>query len=441
MAGPYIPHYFGAAVIEKLKSRAGWLTAGVATSIPWPPADVGVTYDGDDYILRGTTLNGKPSPPGITIACTRDTVDETISKVYRFTSILGWYQGGFVDVSGYVHGSHAILYGDPQNVFSNVRTINAKSFNCNHMPVINNDSTRKALAFYREGSRLKHVHDNYSFLSFHKVIESQFSDGKTKGQWINDNLGNLTDERATERISELRARGINVGKHLYDSGRCAVAHASLNGEIVDPDLPADRRRISNDLCIMESLARFYISHELHVENGREVYASRNRLQPWLDLIDKDALEILGAGRLPAHLSGLDGHQVSVGLWMEGPIPGLESLTMQVSALGNGIARIILFNNRQTIALSFVIDFSQGKIHPELEEGGLLENQEHNPNEDDVRAYATFFYKTLGNALVELTISGREPVDCEIVIPVNIIPPNPEEAINEQIEKFRKTQLL
>lgn len=437
MAGPYIPHYVGEAVERKLRSRRGWLTAGVATSIAWPPADVWVTYDGEDYILRGSKLNGAPSPPGITVTCDRENVDEALSKIYRFSSILGWYQGGFVDVSGYVHGSHPILYGDPHNVFSSLGTLSAKNFNCNHMPLVRDELARKALAFYREGSRLRHVHDNYSFLSFHKVIESQFANGRAKGQWINANLDNLTDERAVARIAELRASGLDVGDHLFESGRCAVAHASLNGEIVDPDVPVDRRRISSDLCIMEALARHYISRELHIENDRETYANRNRLGPWLEIIHTETLTLLQAGGTTGTLGELEGRQVSIGLWPDGPIAGLEAMTMRVDAFGEGVVRVILLNDRMTVALPFVLDFRHGRVHTLLDEGGLCESQQNHPNEADVRAYATFFYHVLGNSVVELKLEHREPVDCEVVIPVNIIPPNPKQAIEEQVELFRQ----
>jgi hypothetical protein len=54
----------------------------------------------------------------------------------------------------------------------------------------------------------------------------------------------------------------------------------------------------------------------------------------------------------------------------------------------------------------------------------------------VRAYATFFYRVITNKVVELICDEVEPVDCEIVIPVNIIPPNPETAIEEAVIRFR-----
>ncbi|MGA7309701.1 MAG: methylamine utilization protein MauJ, partial [Pseudolabrys sp.] len=261
MKTPYIPHTFGEDVDRKLRSRRGWLTAGVASSIPWPSFDVRVKYAGDEYFLRGSERDGKPSPPGITIACNGDSgADEAIAKILRFTSILSWFESGYVDVSGYVYGSHPILYGG-RTVYSSMGIVGTKSFNCNHMPIVEDDNVRKALAFWREGKRLDEVHDSYSFLSFYKVIESQFRDGKNRGRWISANIDKLTD-RAAKRVAELRAAGVDVANHLFESGRCAVAHASLEGEIIDPDIPADRKRLSADLVIIEELARIYIRDEL-----------------------------------------------------------------------------------------------------------------------------------------------------------------------------------
>lgn len=84
MKTPYAPHIFGEEVKRRLSSKRGWLTAGVASSIAWPSSDVCVVYAGDEYFLRGTERNGKPSPPCISIACKGGNQDEAIGKIYRF---------------------------------------------------------------------------------------------------------------------------------------------------------------------------------------------------------------------------------------------------------------------------------------------------------------------------------------------------------------------
>ena len=284
----------------------------------------------------------------------------------------------------------------------------AKSFNCNHMPIIVDDNVRKALAFWREGKRLDEVHDSYAFLSFYKVVESQFADGKKKVEWITANIDTLTD-RAAKRVAELRTAGVDVSRHLFDSGRCAVAHASLEGEIVDPDIPADRKRMSADLVIMEELARIYIRDELKVTDSRSLYRTRNRLEPWDGLLPAAVLETLKQGGTPEDLTMLAGRSVSIGLWPDGPIPGLERMAMHVDAFENGIVKIVLVSARKTILLIFFLDYRSGRIHTNLEDGGLLYG-ENKPDETDVRAYATFFYNVFGNGIAELTCGDIEPID-------------------------------
>jgi hypothetical protein len=431
---PYVPHIFGDELDRKLRSRRGWLTAGVASSISWPSLDVCVKYAGDEYFLRGSEREGKPSSPCITIACNGD-VDAAIGRIYRFTSILSWFEGGYVDVSGYISGSHPTLYGG-RTVYSSMGIAGAKSFNCNHMPVIEDENVRKALAFWREGQRLEEVHDSYAFLSFYKVIESQFRDGRERAKWIAAHIDQLTD-RAGKRVAELRAAGIDVSEHLFESGRCAVAHASLEGEIIDPDLPADRRRLSADLVIMEELARIYIRDELRVPDSRSLYRTRDRLAPWDKLLLPEALDTLRKDGTPMDVSALTGQKVAIGLWPDGPIPGLERATMHVDAVENGVIKIVLVNERQTILLVFFLDYRSGKVHTNLEDGGLLYG-DNRPDENDARAYATFFYKVFANGIAELTCGDCEPIDCEIVIPVNMMMNmSAEKAIEARVEQFRK----
>ena len=112
------------------------------------------------------------------------------------------------------------------------------------------------------------------------------------------------------------------------------------------------------------------------------------------------------------------------------------MIMHVDAVENGVVKIVLTNERKTVFLVFLLDYRNGRVHTNLEDGGLLRG-DNSPNEADVRAYATFFYKILGNGIAELTIPGFEPIDCEVVIPVNIIPPDPNKAIAEAVERFRK----
>jgi hypothetical protein len=437
MRTPYVRHVFGEAVQKKLRSRTGWFSAAVASSIPWPKKDVWIQYAGDDFILRGTENGQQPSAPAITVPGISQQIEENLAKIYRLTSVLGWFLNGYVDVVETIQGSHPVGFGaQMRQAYSEVGQFGNRDFDCNHMPIIETENVRIALAFWREGQRLTRVHDSYAFLSYFKVIESQYQRGPDRADWFARHEDLMSGD-AGARVAQLRTDGIDVGYHLYESGRNAVAHASFGGGIVDPDIPADRRTIAADLVLMRELARHYIASELKVPTAHELYQTRNRIEPWEPLIDAGMLGLLKAGGTPDGELGLDGLAVGLGLWPDDPMPGLSRLILRVDEVHEGAARVLLFNERMTMMFAFVLDFRKGQVHTQLDNSSLLQNDEHRPTEGDVREFYTVFHRVIGNAVVELRIEGREPVDCEVVIPVNIIPRNPDEAVAEAVEAFRR----
>jgi hypothetical protein len=435
MRTPYVPHLFGEAAQAKLTGRRNWLTAGVASSIPWPQEDVWVLYDGHEYVLRGTKAGDDKRSPCISTPCGRDDIDAATTRVYLFASVLGWFKGGHVDVTGSLWSTGPALYGS-RDTFTTTLD-GGKNFSCNYMPVIEDDQVRKALAFLREGRRLRRVHEPYSFLSFFKVLESQFT-SKDRVAWIEANLDFL-ERDAAKRVAELRAQGVDVGKHLYESGRCAVAHASLGGAIVDPDIPADRRRIAEDLDVMAALAARYIQVEAGVPDDMDLYKNRDRTVPWHSLLPEDTLRRLQQGEEVADeaaLGQLQKTKVSVRLWPhEAPEP-MRNMALVADGYGPGMVTFLAHNERGTVFLRFALDVRNGRMHTLLEEGGVTE--QFNPVTDaDVEHFTRYFHSVVGNALVELCIEGVDPVPCEVVIPVNIIPQAPEEMVALALEHFRQ----
>jgi len=307
------------------------------------------------------------------------------------------------------------------------------------MPVIEDDQVRKALAFLREGRRLERVHEPYSFLSFFKVIESQFQ-SKDRIAWVEKNLDLVTEERAVKRINELRGKGVNVNQHLFESGRCAVAHASVGGNIVDPDIPADRKRIAADLDIIAALANRYIKCDVEVPDEMDLYKTRDRVAPWHALMSPGAVAALKArGHVESaeDLGKLEGATVSVRLWPDAPARQFDPMTLLPIESGDGVLKFIALSAQGTIVLAFAMDVARGRMHTLLNEGGMRSGVEI--AEDDVEVYTRYFHSVVGNRVVELTIEGAEPVDCEVVIPVNIIPRAPEEAVAQALEQFRRSK--
>jgi hypothetical protein len=432
---PYIPHLFGEAAQAKLKSKIGWLTAGVASSIAWPQEDVWVLYDGHEYVFRGTKGGEGKQSPCISTPCAHGEIDAAMRRVYVFASVLGWFKGGHVDVTGHLWGSAPVLYAS-RDTFTTTLD-GGKYFNCNYMPIIEDDQIRKALAFLREGRRLRYVHEPYSFLSFFKVVESQFS-SKDRVVWIQANLDQL-DRDAGKRVAELRAQGIEVGKHLFDSGRCAIAHASLGGAIVDPDIPADRRRIAEDIDVMAGLASHYLKVEAGVPDDMELYENRDRTVPWHALLPAGTLATLQSGGTVSDVSALgqlQDNRVSVRIWPHDAPDCMQNMRLCAEGCAPGVVSFLVVNERETVFLRFALDLVNGRVHTMLEDG-RVSGQFGEVTEEDIEHYTRYFHSVIGNALVELSIDGFDPVPCEIVIPVNIIPQAPETMVALALEQFRK----
>jgi hypothetical protein len=440
MKTPYVPHLFGADALAKLEGRFGWLTVGVAASIAWPEDDVWVEYDGVEYLFHGARQEGEHRiAPCISTPSDQAHVDEALSRLYRFTSVLGYYKRGYVDITGQTWGTRMIRYCNHRDTFTTLLQAGNRRFSCNHMPVIEDDKVRKALAFLREGRRLERVHEPYSFLSFFKVIESQFQP-KERIAWVEENLDLVTDERAIGRINELRGQGVNVNQHLFDSGRCAVAHASVGGNIVDPDIPSDRKRIAADLGIIAALSNRYIKFDAGVPDEMDLYNSRDRVMPWHALMPPGAVVALKAEGYVENvedLGKLEGATVSVRLWPDLPAKQFGAMTLLPAESGEGVVKLIALSARGTIVLVFAMDVAKGRVHTLLNEGGLRAGVEI--TEEDVEDYARYFHSVVGNRVVELTIEGAEPVDCEVVIPLNIIPQAPEEAVVQALDQFRRSK--
>ena len=75
----------------------------------------------------------------------------------------------------------------------------------------------------------------------------------------------MRDRFAKERIKVLSESESNIGHYLYDSGRCAIAHA-FSEPLVDPEDPADSARLQKDLPLVKALAQHLIESELGVKS-------------------------------------------------------------------------------------------------------------------------------------------------------------------------------
>lgn len=124
--------------------------------------------------------------------------------------------------------------------------------------------TKLAMALFREALTVNLI--PYQFLAYCRIINLK-AGSKTKEQvdWINSEIQRVTDTNASRRLAQLSLDGVtDIGKYIYERGRCAIAHASLSKVTIDPDTPADSVRLHCDLPIVRALAERIIDNQLGI---------------------------------------------------------------------------------------------------------------------------------------------------------------------------------
>ena len=143
------------------------------------------------------------------------------------------------------------------------------------LPEITDKDAMLALALIREGRGINHA--GYAFLSVLSRTRSRapINDKEThRVDLPGASLANLTGhgvEGGARRLKDQKARkaSTDVGKHLYELGRCAMAHANRQ-PIIDPDKPDHMRRLNSELPIMRVLAVKAIEEVFGVETRRRL---------------------------------------------------------------------------------------------------------------------------------------------------------------------------
>jgi hypothetical protein len=149
--------------------------------------------------------------------------------------------------------------------FGNVIT---PDLDLSYLPEPADEKALLAMALLREGRGLNHP--GYAFLSSYRVLDVALPDPKAQMAWIDANLDKLT-HNAKQALTKLQnSDQSEIGKHLYASGRCAMARAARE-PIVDPDDPTDLRRLAEEPPIIMELAELAIETILGVETSQTVW--------------------------------------------------------------------------------------------------------------------------------------------------------------------------
>lgn len=253
-----------AAVSNSGTPNMSWLNCGITTQAEWPEKRKDVKYGDHTFVLLPPTRESSAS-----IHIERKSINgtEELTLINRFLSALAW-KCNQPAINHYGWSGNA----EPMPVPKHHIPLGYSPFA--HFPSeiyeITDKKAKLAVALYREaGSLLDSV--PFQFLSYFKILNIFWKDKSINGrnelvEGLRLALLAIDNKDCKQRIEEIEKTNSDVAKYLYESGRCAVAHAHTN-PIVDPDDVTDIHRLSKDLRLMKNLTAVLIEKEFKINQS------------------------------------------------------------------------------------------------------------------------------------------------------------------------------
>jgi hypothetical protein len=342
----------------ELAESGEWIVANISTNSFWPVASQKVRWRGVDIWIMPSMRGFYPAlamrvPPG-----SRADYEEL---VLRFLSTLSWVEecGFMVEGGGLSGGNLPRPLGRDKERFLSI----CEEFDLSYFPEVTDEQAMLALGLMREGRGLNHV--GYAFLSFYKVLETAFPSDQKRIAWISTSIAGLTDFGVEEALDGIRAQGIttpeDIGTHLFRSGRCAMAHAARK-PIVDPDKPADLRRLGSELPIVRALAVKAIEQVFGVETRGTVFRKHlYELDGFKKILGPDIVAHLQSGTAPAGEPMLQVPDISVRIRRKAPYAPLDGLRCRHASYVGQRAKMTFASVQGDVEFGFVLDFGAERL--------------------------------------------------------------------------------
>lgn len=344
----------GDVLVGELAHSGYWVVANVETNSFWPVNPQKQIYRGESIWILPITHKHFPA-----IAMrVRSVLDRADCErlLMRFLSTLSWVTEYGMSVASIGGGNLPRPIGRDKTFGISI----TKEFDLSYFPEPNNEKALLALALMREGRGLNHP--GYAFLSFYRVLEVAFPAGRARGEWITNHVETLSDHRAKEALEKLSAQGVaDIGVHLRDSGRRAIAHARVE-PIIDPDDPADARRLSAELPIMTSLASLAIEEIFGVETTDTVYRKHlYELVGFKTILGLDTVARIARAEQIAQGTMIDITRISVRLRRQPPYNPLENLTPFEIGQDGSILFMRFRSDDGNLQIQFGLDFATERL--------------------------------------------------------------------------------
>jgi hypothetical protein len=341
----------------ELGQNGHWLVANISTASFWPINPQKVRWRGVDIWIMPVTKSTFPAlammvPPG-------KGRSECEELMMRFLSMLSWVEERGFMVDGIGGGNLPRPMGRLKEHGLSV----CDEFDLSYFPEVTDNDAMLALALMREGRGLNHA--GYAFLSLYRVLEVKFPTKRQCVAWISASLPGLAGHGVQEALAGISAQGvIDVARHLYESGRCAMAHANRH-PIVDPDKPADVRRLNSELPIMRALAKKAIEELFGVETSATNFRKHlYELDGFKRILGPEIVRPMQDGALPSETT-VDIPLVNIRLRRHDPYAPLEGMRCTLASPCGKLLRMRFESSHHDVAIDLALDFEAERIQFDL----------------------------------------------------------------------------
>lgn len=160
-----------------LLTHGYWLVASLSADSFWPTKVQKLHWRGVDFWIIPVT---KRSYPAVATNANHYRNEERERLLMRFISMLSW-----VEETGYALEGRGLSGGNlprPMGRPEGHMVLTRGAFDLPYFPEVSDERAMRALGLMREGRSLNHV--GYAFLSYFKVLETAFPDGRKRDAWV-----------------------------------------------------------------------------------------------------------------------------------------------------------------------------------------------------------------------------------------------------------------
>lgn len=240
-----------------------FLNLGVDNQVTWPREETLIEFDRYRFVLMPKTKDHVQSIH-VDLTANKLSMEEARTVINRFLSLMTWCDDQYAIAQDGWSGNPVPVAVPKRNL----------AFTTTYHWVFDrsipaSEEAQRALALYREARNAEQNYMiSYAVLSYFKVLEVRYPEGKFIKPWIADKfplLGNGEDDDRMDAL--LKACGDEaVEEYLWKACRVAVAHVREKHPS-DPDNAIELHRLHNAAGIMRRLARYFIRRELGVSES------------------------------------------------------------------------------------------------------------------------------------------------------------------------------